>query len=149
MTSEGTIEVSTRGTRNQYLRLVSKQKSSRINSLNTAPRLLTPRLKIASAYAQQSTCTAKWCTNREGLEVTVEYILKLLSANKGPKEGSSKFRALRSVHLLIHYDHGITASKHSAPFEVVKRTLYRVHGVLPSAAQICRLDSVPQVLGHG
>jgi hypothetical protein len=47
-------------------------------------------------------------------------MLKLLPANEGPKEASSKLRALDSVHLSINNDHGATTSKYSAALIVVK-----------------------------
>jgi hypothetical protein len=78
-------------------------------------------------------------TNREAFELTVEEILKLLSANEGPKEASNKLRALRSVHLLIKNHHSAT---HQNILVLSKLSIQ-------SAAQTCRLDSAPKVLGHG
>ena len=41
------------------------------------------------------------------------------------------------------------ASKCSGAFKVVKTIWYHVYDLPPRAAQTCRLDSVPKVLGHG
>jgi hypothetical protein len=45
-----------------------------------------------------------------------------MKAPRNLREASNKLRALRSVHLLINYDHGATASKCSGAVKVVKQS---------------------------